>query len=114
MSKKSRRPRPDPTALASTCAWCAKHMPEGAELYAFGARVRAGVDLSRYEGQGFPMLIAEMDRTVTAIVPAANSQAKRHGFDLLFAACSPTCGETLREILIRQVHVIDQVYRGRQ
>ena len=71
-------------AVASTCAWCTKRLSKG----------------------------AQMDQTVTAIVPAANSQAKRDGFDLLSAVSSPTCGETRREILIRRVHGIDQVYRG--
>lgn len=113
MGKKSRKPLRIAVARASTCAWCGKRTAEGEELYAFGAQVRAGVDLSRYEGQAFPLPIAEIGRTVTALVPARNSQAEQDGFDLLFAVCSPTCGETLREILMRQVHLIDQVFRGR-
>ncbi|MEW6751625.1 MAG: hypothetical protein AB1505_11715 [Candidatus Latescibacterota bacterium] len=97
----------DTTAAMGTCAWCARRIPPDAERFCLGAKARPGVDLGPCEGGVITLALVEPRRTVTAIVPTRDSQARREGNDLLFAVCSQTCGRALRAALQHQLDLTD-------
>ena len=47
-------------------------------------------------------------KTIAAIVPTQDSQAKRDGYDLLFTICSQKCGRALKAALQQQIDMIDR------
>lgn len=85
--------------LLRTCAWCNQAIPPKADVFAFGARASAGIDLSDKEGQFVSMKLALADKTVVALVSMGHSQARGEGFDLVFITCSQECAEALKEAL---------------
>ena len=96
------------TTVASTCAWCSKRIPEGAEVFSLGAKTKAGVDLAGHEGGVIQLTLTQPRKTVVAIVPTQDSQAKKEGNDLLFAICSQSCGRALKTALQQQLDIIDR------
>ncbi|MBS3761782.1 MAG: hypothetical protein KGZ25_00640 [Planctomycetes bacterium] len=46
--------RVSPEEAGSACAWCGKTIPDGVPVFAMGGKLRAGADLSEYEGGRCP------------------------------------------------------------
>ena len=101
--------RLDPVKVISTCTWCRKRIPKGSEVFSLGAKVKSGLDLQGQEGHAMQLLLAKSGKTVTAIVPTHDSQAKKEGHDLLFAICSRQCGMALKKVLQEELDLFDRV-----
>ena len=107
MSKKNRSA--SSATATNTCAWCGKHIPKDTEIFSLGAKTKAGVDLTPHAGGVFPLLLMKPRRTIMAIVPLHDSPAKKEGNDLLFALCSQSCGQALKQALQQQLDIIDRL-----
>ena len=95
--------------LTSTCTWCGKRVSEDVEVFGLGARARAGVDLRGVEGTIIPLSLGSLSKTVHAIVPTGDSEAKKAGNDLMFLACSRRCAESLKEALQSELNLFSSV-----
>jgi hypothetical protein len=101
----------DPYKIISTCAWCGRKIPKGSEIFSIGAKVRSGIDLHDQGGRVIQILLAKSGKTVNAIAPTDNSQAKKAGNDLLFAICSQACGGALKQVLQEELNIMaDQIH----
>lgn len=78
--------------LSKRCAWCHKVIPHDAECFGAGGRVWAAAKpvVAAHEGELIPMPLSG-GREIIAIVTTANSEARAHGHDLYFQACSEEC-----------------------
>lgn len=97
-------------AHSSTCAWCGGDIPEGAEVFGTGARIREGIDLCHGSGarEGFLMEVTISGKRVPTIVTGLDSEAKKQGNDLMFMTCSLPCAEELKSALERERDVIEK------
>jgi hypothetical protein len=88
-------------AAGLSCAWCNKKLVDEAEVFALGAKIRADYFklADKHAGQIVPFHLFAVDREVSVVIPAAGSDAKRDGKDLLFPACSMSCGKALEAAL---------------
>lgn len=93
--------------LLNTCAYCGATIPKETEVFSLSAKLRPGVDLKRNEGTVIPLTLEAADRIVLAIVPTADSAAKKEGKDILFMVCSDDCGNALRKALEKEVNLIN-------
>ena len=93
---------PDQEALRK-CAWCEEHVLEDAEVFAFGAKLRAGIDLSEYQSHCIEITLALEQKDICALVTAEGSEARNEGKDLMFMTCSDSCGKKLKEALEKEV-----------
>jgi hypothetical protein len=101
----------DPYKVISTCAWYGRKIPKGSEIFSLGAKIRSGIDLHDQGGHGIQILLAKSEKTVNAVVPADNSQAKKAGNDLIFTICSQQCGGALKQALQEELNIIsDQIH----
>ena len=91
----------------SECAWCGESIPLEAPVFGFGGKVRPGVDLTEFEGNPISMSLATQDRSVVAIIPTADSQARLEGYDFIFMVCSQECGFEMRAALETEVALGD-------
>jgi len=85
--------------LLRTCACCNEIIPPDTEVFGFGAKASASVDLSDKEGEFVSLELALAGKTVFALVPTASSQVRAQGYDLVFLACSQDCAESLKDAL---------------
>ena len=104
---KIKREKPKVKKVLTTCCWCDKRIGENQEVLALGCRKRPGIDISKYEGDIIPVTIATIGKTIWAIVPAADSEARRDNKDFLFTLCSDECGIELKEILGEEIEIGD-------
>ena len=95
--------------LPLTCAWCGKHIREDGEIFSLGVGILTTIDLEDREGRLIPVTLSLMDKTVSAIVTAKDSQAKKEGKDLAFPLCSQACGRSLRAALRTEIIRFDMV-----
>jgi hypothetical protein len=95
-SKKTSTPH---SQLLRTCSWCTERIAPGAEIFGFGAKVGPTIDLTGKEGQFVALTLALAHKTVVALVPAPDSQARADGYDLIFITCSEDCAMELKEAL---------------
>jgi hypothetical protein len=109
MKFRKRRKRRDPLQeeLLNTCSWCGIRIPEGTEVFSLSATLRPGVDLKSNEGTVLPMKLEAADKLVLAIVPTADSAAKKEGKDILFMICSDDCGDALGKALEQEVNPVN-------
>ncbi len=84
------------------CAWCNKVIDKDSEVFAVGAKARKGMNLKPYEGSIIPITLTHINKTVPAVVPTRNSEAKKDGNDLLFMICRKKCGELLKKALQKE------------
>ena len=94
--------------LMHTCAWCNATIPEDAEVFGFGAKASADVDLSDKQGEFVSLKLALADKTVFALVPTESSQAKEQGYDFVFITCSQECAEDLKDALEFEKDVFEE------
>ena len=88
------------------CAWWQTH-PEDTEIFSL-EQTKAGLTLLLTPAD-FPLLLMKPRRTIMAIVPLHDSPAKKEGNDLLFALCSQSCGQALKQALQQQLDIIDHL-----
>ncbi len=74
-------------------------IPPDDEVFTIGAKAKPGTDLSAQQGKQIPLFLIQANKTVSAIVPARNSQAVRDGHDLIFMVCSQSCAQALSNAL---------------
>ena len=102
---------PDQEALQN-CTWCEVHVSDDAEVVAFGARLRPGIDLSDYQSHCIEITLITEQKTIYALVTSEDSEARNDGKDLMFMTCSDSCGIKLKEALEREVaagNLLEQV-----
>jgi hypothetical protein len=85
-----------PEKALGRCAWCGKAIPDDVEVFGVDGKLRPGVDLSAFEGAGVRIALASCNKNLIAIVPAADSDARRVGKEILFMTCSEACGFALK------------------
>jgi hypothetical protein len=95
---------PDDEALAR-CGWCDRRISEEAEVFAFGARLRPGIDLARYQSHCIEIGLESEEKPVYALVTVDGSDAKQGGKDLMFLTCSESCGLKLKAALEKEVSI---------
>jgi hypothetical protein len=111
MKSRRRRNRRDhlQERLLNTCAWCGALIPEDTEVFSLSAKLKPGVDLKKDEGTVMPLTLELIHKVVLAIVPRADSPAKKEGKDVLFMICSDDCGTALREALNQVVGLVEDI-----
>lgn len=97
---------PDEEALAR-CAWCNQRIQEDQEVFAFGASLRPGIELSEYQSHCIEIGMISKEKPVYALVTVDESDAKKDGKDLMFMTCSEPCGLKLKEALEKEVSIGD-------
>ena len=95
---------PDQEAL-SKCAWCDGHILEDTEVFAFGAKLRPGVDLSEYQSHCIQIAMVSEEKPVYGLVTVEGSDAKKDDKDLMFLVCSERCGLKLKHALEKEVSI---------
>ncbi len=98
-------------ALASMgCSWCNSEIPAASDVFAVGAKLKEGIQVVTGEGEPAAALFNVMvgGRSVTAIVAAADSEARSQGNDLLFIVCSKECAEDLSRALESERETIER------
>jgi len=85
-----------PEKAMGRCGWCGKAISDDMEVFGVGGKLRPGVDLSEFEGAAVRIALASRQKGLVAIVPAADSDARREGKDILFMTCSEACGFDLK------------------
>ncbi|MFC1635797.1 hypothetical protein ACFL5Z_13240 [Planctomycetota bacterium] len=94
----------------SRCSWCGQSIPEDTPVFGFGGKTRPGVDIAEFEGGAIRISLVTQDRTVTAIVPTAGSQARLEGHDFMFMVCSETCGSEMKAVLDAEIAFGDGLF----
>lgn len=91
------------------CAWCKKHLPDDAEVFALGAKIKADYFklADKQAGQTVQFHLLATNRDIPAIISNADSEAKREGKDLLFPACSMSCGKALEAALHEDKDIVE-------
>jgi len=107
---KLKRKKPKVKKVLTTCCWCDKRIGENQEILALGCKKRPGVDISKYEGGIMSVTIASIGKTIWAIVPSADSDARREGKDFMFTLCSDECGLGLKEALEQEKDIADILF----
>ena len=97
---------PDEVAL-TRCAWCNQWIHEDVEVFAFGARLRPGIDLNVYQSHCIEIGMVSKEKPVYALVTVDGSDAKNDGKDLMFLTCSEPCALKLKAALEKEVSVGD-------
>jgi len=93
---------PDGDAL-NVCTWCGKRVDEFSDVFAVGASARPTVDLHEYRGHCIQIDLRSQQKSLNAMVTAADSEAKAEKKDLMFMVCSPACRSALQKALKKEV-----------
>lgn len=104
---KIKRGKPKVKKVLTTCCWCDKRIGGNQEVLALGCKKRPSIDLSKYEGDIMPVTIATIGKTIWAIVPTEESDARRDGKNFMFTLCSDECGIELKETLGQEKEIGD-------
>lgn len=101
--------KPTVEAVIDTCTWCGKPIPPDHERFSINCQKRPGMDISQYEGNIMAVRLT-MGKTVWALVPTADSDAKRAGHDFMFLVCSDACGVELSDVLRHEKGIGDLLF----
>ena len=82
--------------LQSTCGWCGRSVGKDDPVFAVGAAVRPGIDLSAVQGRVIEVELPTAHKVILAGVANFDSDAKRDGSDFMFMTCSEKCGKSLK------------------
>ena len=107
---KLKKKKPTVKKVLTTCCWCDKKIGENQELFALGCKKRPGVDISKYEGGVMSVTIVTIGKTIWAIVPSSDSDARKDGKDFMFTLCSKECGFELKEALEQEKDIGNLLY----
>ena len=91
----------------NTCAWCGEFVDEDVEIHAIGAKFPDGVDMKENEGNIIFLGFKAIDKKVPAIMSTSDSEAKKHGNDLMFLTCSQSCFKKLKSLLDKEDDLLD-------
>ncbi|WP_343816175.1 hypothetical protein [Virgibacillus siamensis] len=80
-----------------------KKIGENQPLHAINVKFAKGTDYSDKEGEIIQVYLTSRKTSVPMIVTTADSEAKKHGQDGLFTACSNECGEKLKTALSKEI-----------
>ena len=94
---KIKRKKPKIKKVLKTCCWCDKRIGENQELFALSCKKQPDIDISKYEGDIMPVAVVTIGKTLWAIVPTEESDARKDGKDFMFTLCSEECGFELKE-----------------
>jgi hypothetical protein len=85
--------------LLTMCGWCHRVIGENEEHFARGAKARPESQsvFRGKEGQVVVFQLGDSSRQILAIVPKADSRAKKQGHDVVFQACSEACANSLEQ-----------------
>jgi hypothetical protein len=97
----------DPDDAIHTCAWCSKIIPDNSEIFSLGVKARPEAHIERYAGRAIIISIVTVGKKVPAIIPTNDSDAKKAGNDLLFAACSENCALAMKKVLQEEKKIFD-------
>jgi hypothetical protein len=97
----------DPYEVMQICTWCGKKISPDSEVFALGVRARPEVDLKSWEGGVMQILLTTIGKTVFAIVPTDDSQARQEGKDLMLTVCCQRCGDALKRVLQEEIDIVD-------
>ena len=68
------------------------------------------MDVSEFEGGAIRISLVSQDRDVIAIVPTADSEARRDGNDFMFMVCSEICGFDMKATLEHEIALGDAFF----
>ena|SRR5699024_607267 len=85
------------------CAWCMKKIYENEPLHAVNVKFAKGIDYSETEGEITQVDLVSRGTSVPMIVTTADSEAKEHGSDGMFAVCSRKCGGKMKAALAKEI-----------
>jgi hypothetical protein len=88
-----------PEEAIGKCSWCGEIILDETPVFGFGGKKRLGVDISEFEGGAIRISLVTADRDVIAIITAADSEARRHGYDFMFMVCSESCASEIKTTL---------------
>lgn len=91
----------------NTCAWCGKFVDEEMKIYGIGARLPNEVDMKDQEGMIIFLGFKDIEKKVPALVAKNDSEARRHGHDLMFMTCSQSCFKDLKNTLDKEGDLLD-------
>ncbi len=91
----------------NTCAWCGEFIDEDVKIHAIGAKFPQGVDMKDNEGMIIFLGFKGIDKKVPAVIPTGDSEAKKHGHDLMFMICSQICYNKLKSTLDKENDLYD-------
>ena len=97
---------------AGKCSWCGKATPADPAVFGFGGKARPGVDLLEFEGGALRITLATQDKSVIAIVPGADSDARRDGYDFMFMVCSEECGQDMKAALDEEISLGNTLFQN--
>lgn len=104
--------RVSPEEATGKCSWCGKPIPDDAPVFACGGKKRPGVDVSGFEGGAIRIALVTQDRSVIAVVPAADSEARQDGYEFLFMVCSEGCGAEMKAVLQEETSLGDALFQA--
>ncbi|WP_284680364.1 hypothetical protein [Aceticella autotrophica] len=85
------------------CAWCKKKIKENESLFGLNVKFNEEINPNKEGGKIIQVYIKSKNISVPMIVADADSEAKKHGQDGIFAVCSEKCGNKLREALLEDI-----------
>lgn len=91
----------------NTCAWCSEFVDDEVEIHAIGAKFSHGVDMKEHEGKIIYLGLKDIDKKVPAILSTSESEAKKHGYDLMLLTCSQSCFKKLKRLLDKEDDLLD-------
>jgi hypothetical protein len=95
---------PDEDSLGE-CAWCGSRIYDDTEVFAIGAKLRSGVDLSAYQGHCIEITLASREKPINMLVTYEGSEAKTDDKDAMFMVCSEDCASTLKDVLEKEISI---------
>lgn len=101
-----------PEDLTGRCSWCGRTMPTGLPIFAIGGKRREGADFPGQAGQWIQVALNSQQRQLSALVPAADSQAALEGYDVMFIACTAQCGTEMKLALEKEINQGGTVLEG--
>ncbi len=102
---KLKRKKPKIKKVISTCCWCGLKIKDEGPIYALGCKKRPEVNISKYENKVMPVRISTSGKILWAIVPPADSDARKDGNDFMFTLCSEDCGDQLKVTLDVEIEI---------
>jgi hypothetical protein len=91
----------------NTCAWCDEFVDEDMEIHAIGAKFPSSVNMEEHEGTVIFLGFKDIDKKVPAIISTSDSEARKHGHDLMFLTCSQSCFKKLKSLLDKEDDLLD-------
>lgn len=96
-----------------TCGWCGGEVPEDSPVFACGVKVQNPADLQGRAGQLVELVLPKAGKTVLAIVPAGDSDARREGYDAMVMVCGKRCKHKLSEVIAVERAALGAIPRPR-